>query len=575
MHRFLWIIIAGVIFGLCSSQPVYAQALSNIFSFEQSNGKDPRGGLIAGSDGYFYGTTFEGGAGNAGTVFRLDPQTSELVTLAHFSGANGRGPAAPLVEGGDGYFYGTTTAGGQHNLGTVFRITPGGELATVAHFNVGDGNKPGTLILATDGDLYGVTFGDFGTVFRVTPENQIVTLVRFDGSNGEHPETLRQGSLDGYFYGTTRRGGSEGYGTVFRTDASGELTLLASFDESNGRTPHGELVEDDRGDFYGTTIYGGSFRRGTVFRIDGARAVMSVAEFSGSTGRYPAAGLIFRGSDRSFFGTTSDGGTGSGTFFRLGDGGQIATLATFSPSVGSSPSGGLVQDGEGNFYGTTRFGGAGGHGAVFKFSMPVQRLAPVITSSLHLSGKVGTQFEYQIAADNEPAGFDLIGDLPEGLVWDEEIGTISGVPLIAGTFPVSVTAFNTAGFDQADLEIIIAPDSVTRLKLLPARRKVTAGRKVKMTLLVSNNSLEAEPVTVRLRWDGNTIAELPMLPEFEAKPKKRPRHKAKATRLKFEFILSEAAPAGQTILIAEVVGLTDSAAGRASSTFTVRPRNKR
>ena len=75
---------------------------------------------MRGSDGDFYGTTRYGGASNKGTIFKFDPATGTLTTLHVFSGGNGAEPRGELVQGRDGHFYGTTSAGGSTNLGNVF-----------------------------------------------------------------------------------------------------------------------------------------------------------------------------------------------------------------------------------------------------------------------------------------------------------------------------------------------------------------------------------------------------------------------------------------------------------------------
>jgi uncharacterized repeat protein (TIGR03803 family) len=77
--------------------------------------------LVQGSDGNFYGTTSAGGSNNDGTVFVMTPAGS-LTTLVSFDGANGEQPEAALVQGSNGNFYGTTMAGGPSNSGLIFQL---------------------------------------------------------------------------------------------------------------------------------------------------------------------------------------------------------------------------------------------------------------------------------------------------------------------------------------------------------------------------------------------------------------------------------------------------------------------
>ena len=90
---------------------------------------------MQGSDGNFYGTTFDGGANcnaGCGTVFKITP-SGTLTTLHSFDSADGL-PCAGLIQATDGNFYGTTAAGGANDNGTVFKITPGGTLTTLYSF---------------------------------------------------------------------------------------------------------------------------------------------------------------------------------------------------------------------------------------------------------------------------------------------------------------------------------------------------------------------------------------------------------------------------------------------------------
>ena len=80
---------------------------------------EPRDTLIQATDGNFYGTTFEGGAGS-GTVFKMTP--AGIVSVLHvFTGGatDGGRPATKLIQATDGNFYGTTTEGGAQTTGVL------------------------------------------------------------------------------------------------------------------------------------------------------------------------------------------------------------------------------------------------------------------------------------------------------------------------------------------------------------------------------------------------------------------------------------------------------------------------
>jgi uncharacterized repeat protein (TIGR03803 family) len=136
---------------------------------------------VQGSDGNFYGTTTGGGgtANGAGTVFRIGPSGS-YTTLYSFSNSppDGAQPEAGLVLGSDGNFYGTTYGGGTNTCGcgTLFRISPSGQYKTLYSFSaLGTGEPEAGLVQGSDGNFYGTTLG---IVFKMaaslpSPANQM------------------------------------------------------------------------------------------------------------------------------------------------------------------------------------------------------------------------------------------------------------------------------------------------------------------------------------------------------------------------------------------------------------------
>jgi uncharacterized repeat protein (TIGR03803 family) len=202
-------------------------------------------GMILGSDGNLYGTTTQNDLGY-GTVFSMTT-SGQLTTLYTFCSqaqcTDGRGPG-PLVQAADGNFYGTTALGGLGNLcqaplacGTIFKITPSGEFTSIYSFCqklsgifCPDGYAPNSLIVGSDGNLYGTThtggvgqgiFSAAGTIFRITPDGTFTTLYTFCAQtgcpDGASPGNLVQ-SVDGRFFGATETETSAGYGTIFRAD---------------------------------------------------------------------------------------------------------------------------------------------------------------------------------------------------------------------------------------------------------------------------------------------------------------------------------------------------------------------
>ena len=210
------------------------RSLKTLYSFcslsNCTDGANPSSALVQGDDGDFYGTTPRDGArsGNNGTVFKITP-SGALTTLHSFCTQpkcpDGGAPNG-LIQGSDGTFYGTTTYGGANLSGTVFKITLVGELTTLHSFNqFVDGASPyAGLVQGTDGNFYGTTFeggtGNGGTIFGMTPSGDLTTLYSFcpqgPCTNGDQPRAGLVQDTNGDFYGTTSEGGTDGYGTVYR-----------------------------------------------------------------------------------------------------------------------------------------------------------------------------------------------------------------------------------------------------------------------------------------------------------------------------------------------------------------------
>ena len=139
-----------------------------------TDGSYPYAGLTQGADGNFYGTTEQGGANSLGTIFKVTPAGVETVLWTFGGGTDGHNPYGTLIQGADGNFYGTTFQGGTNNHGTIFEITPAG-IETVLYSFGGvpytDGWFPqGGLIQGADGNFYGTTeaggANGYGTVFK-------------------------------------------------------------------------------------------------------------------------------------------------------------------------------------------------------------------------------------------------------------------------------------------------------------------------------------------------------------------------------------------------------------------------
>jgi uncharacterized repeat protein (TIGR03803 family) len=387
-----------------------AQTFTNLGSFNVSNGSQPFGGLIQGTNGDLYGTTASGGMRNEGTIFTVST-SGTLATIFSFCPscpASGHNTYAGVIQATNGALYGTTYEGGTGGGGTVFSLPPSGTMTTLYNFcslsGCADGQLPiGGVIEGTDGNFYGTTAlggaNGGGTVFRVTPGGTLTTLYSFCAESsqglcldGEEPLAgLIQGT-NGNFYGTTAFGGASGGGTIFEITSSGTLTALGGFDCAGsgcgvGAHPlYGSLLQGTDGNFYGTTAAGGSFGYGTVFKMPVTgkpEAIYSFCSQSGCTdGANPYGGLT-QATDGNFYGTTYSGGShNDGTVYEITSEGELTTLHSFAGSDGVGPAGTPVQDTNGNLYGVTVGGGASGaNGAIFSISLGLNAFVEPQTTS--------------------------------------------------------------------------------------------------------------------------------------------------------------------------------------------------
>ena len=246
---------------------------TNLYSFGEFGGY-PAAAVVQGGDGDLYGTTYTGGSNNNGTVFRITTNGGFANLYSFTNGNDGANPATALVQGRDGGFYGSTASGGSNNEGTIFRITPDGEFASLYSFtNKAQFENPSSaLALGKDGKFYGSTYSggsdDEGTIFKITTNGVLTSLYSFtNGTDGANPPSALVLGSDGNFYGFTPGGGADGYGVIFEITPDGAFTSLYSFPGGEGGANVNSLAQGGDGNFYGTTSGGGAGGNGTLFRL--------------------------------------------------------------------------------------------------------------------------------------------------------------------------------------------------------------------------------------------------------------------------------------------------------------------
>jgi len=257
-----------------------------------------------------------------------------------FKGTDGAYPYAGLIFDAAGNLYGTTSGGGAHKRGAVFKLAP---------------NPDGTW---TESVLYS---------FR-------------GGVDGWAPYAGLVFDAAGNLYGTGQNGGANGSGVVFKLapnpDGTWTESVLHSFAYTDGSFPAG-LIFDAAGNLYGTTLQGGAAAGyGVVFKLkpnpDGTWTESVLHAFTGGAdGSLLYAGLTLRAG--ALYGTTYEGGDcsgfGCGVVFKLtpsSSGWSETVLHTFL-GFGENPAAPVIFDPAGNLYGTTTSGSTN-KGLVFKLT---------------------------------------------------------------------------------------------------------------------------------------------------------------------------------------------------------------
>jgi uncharacterized repeat protein (TIGR03803 family) len=379
--------------GAVAAQQAKAQTFTVTHSFTGgSDGANPLSGFYF-AGGNLFGTASSGGSSGLGVVFRLSLSGQVAVLHEFTGGTDGASPQGRLVMDKAGNFYGTTTAGGVSNAGTVFKVTRKG-IETVLYSFAGksDGAKPvAGLAIDSAGNLYGTTTAGGtngnGTVFKLAVptvsggEWTEEVLYSFGkGTDGTVPVAGVTFDASGKLYGTTSAGGSHGYGTVFQLTPSGSAwteTILHHFAlGSDGGVPYAGLVLGSGGKLYGATTEGGAGGQnggGTIFELTpvsgGGWTFSELYGLSGwgISGSYRNLLLV---NDKIYATTHCDGPDSAGTVYELTQSGSAWTYNPLYNFTGGSDGlfsiSNLVADKLGNLYGVTLDGGADGFGVAFK-----------------------------------------------------------------------------------------------------------------------------------------------------------------------------------------------------------------
>jgi uncharacterized repeat protein (TIGR03803 family) len=167
------------------------------------------------TDGNYYGVSML--PDGSGYVYSwTPPETFKKLTTFPADSLHGYPAFVPLLEAEDGNLYGATTRGGAGRAGTIYKLSPTGGYTLLYSFPHKQSSfSPTALIEASDGNLYGMTLGEESELFRISKSGQFTVLYTMDMlTQGRCPCQLIQAS-DGSLYGTASLGGTAGLGNIF------------------------------------------------------------------------------------------------------------------------------------------------------------------------------------------------------------------------------------------------------------------------------------------------------------------------------------------------------------------------
>ncbi len=531
--------------GASGQAQTYTEAPIYSFNVTGTGGNSPVSSLVQAGDGYFYGTTYEGGSATAcggygcGTIYKLSADGSKYTVLYTFKdNGDGAQPYVAPIQASDGNFYGTTYGTSGTDAGSVYQLTPSGTFNTLHAFSGGtDGGFPqAMLVQGSDGNIYGTTSAGgnasdcagmgCGTIFKVTPAGAFSTIYTFTGgTDGGTPIGGLVEDGAGVFYGTTSTAGANSYGTVYKLSGTTVTPVYAFCTQSlctDGEAPQSTMWVGVNGDLYGSTVRGGSNGSGSVFQLTTSGTLTTIGNFCTQYGCNDGSSTngIFLGSDGVYYGTTLYGGSSSqGSVYTVTTAGVVTPLISFVGGTDAShPNDAPMQAADGNFYGSSAGGGNYGYGAIWKMTSspaiagPVQLTLSASSIQLNSSATLNWKVVNAAATTMQQCYATVQGGLTTGGSWTgKKTGTLSGgtysgsaslTPTAAGTYTYALTC---GGIESGYATLTVnGPKTNSATTMTATPNPATVGQTVSLKATVTGSG--ATPTgNVAFVFDGITL----------------------------------------------------------------------
>ena len=466
-----------------------------LHSFTGPDGENPDAGVIQASDGNLYGTTAGGGANGDGTVFMVSTDGTTFQTLYGFGSVSGEGenPEAGLLQASDGNLYGTTEDDSALGYGEVFQAAVSLPNVVQFHMAINSVNETaGTASVRVDRIGYDGS-GELVVLYTLSDGTAQVNTDYTDGSGGSLEwrgsdttpkfitvNIVNRGFTDGSLrtlsltlYDPVEVGGS---GTAVDYPQTATLTI-------NGSIP-GAPVVTSAATATGTTSQAFSYQIAasaspTRYGVTGLPMGLSVGRKTGTITGTPQVPGTFTLTLNAY----NKAGQGSKTLtLTVADGPPDVTSAgTASYTIGADFSYQITADHHPTAFGVTGLPpglsvnaqtglitgqpktagtdtltlnayNAAGKGSQ---TLTLAQTPPTVTSAATAQATQGASFSYQITAEGNPTLFGVYG-LPDGLTVNAQTGVVSGQSKFAGTFAMTLNAYNSGGKGSQSLTLTVA-----------------------------------------------------------------------------------------------------------------------
>ena len=428
-----------------------------------------------------WGTTNQGGAIFAGTIFKLDANGNNYDLRYEWTNViNGKRPLCAVTEFSNGKLYGVTLQNGSLGVGVLFEYDyTVDDFVKLHDFDIPTGSLPeGSVIEASNGILYGLTGAggslNYGVLYQYNlMTNTYSVLQEFDIiPTGAAPHGSMAEAVNGKLYGLNSHGGTNGFGTIFEWDPVGSVfTTKVHLDSiNNGYHPYGNLLSTPSGLMYALSYNGGVTNEGILLEYDPVTNITTKrADFIGPNGRYPYGNLI-RATNGKLYGLTFQGGVNDqGTLFEY----DIATttltkLVDFAAATtGSYPKGDLIESYNGKLYGYTSLGGTLSKGTIFEYDIATNTMAVKLNFD-GVTGQFNSNSFIKMCAkpiidlvvtpndticSNELLTLTASGTNPI-YTWNNGVTNGAAFNPVAGTDYYVVTATNACGTSKDSVQIV-------------------------------------------------------------------------------------------------------------------------